>query len=180
MSSYSRILSTNEVENMSKNLQTISEAVNNYISNAQKVINSFNEQGIVQSFYASGKFGTKEKEKLTKIANALQKYWEVVGNGEDSMISQTQKYLSRVMENNDGNVISGEVASMPLLTYATKAETRGASLESTTQVSKEMEVLASTSGVNSNLGATIGEYNNQANITVGSQNIGFTDNGGVQ
>lgn len=106
-SSVGKILSTSELESMSKNLTTMSEGVNNYIKKTQQVINSFNDQSIVQSFYSSGKFGTKEKERLTKIANALQKYWEVVANGEDSMISQTQKYISRAMENNESTPTSG-------------------------------------------------------------------------
>ncbi len=129
-----RILSSSELEEMKRNLNILSNAVENYITKTQQVIKTFNDQNIVQSFYSSGKFGNKQRQKLEKISNALKKYWNVIENGEGSMIAQTRKYIELSLENvSGGNVIyvakddkvEGWAEAMPLYsddtsTHATK------------------------------------------------------------
>ena len=106
-----RILSASELEEMKKNLNLLSDSVDNYIRKTQQVISTFNDQNIVQSFYSSGKFGTEQRQKLEKIGTALQKYWNVINGGEDSMIGQTNKYIEMSLENVSGGTSSGSASS---------------------------------------------------------------------
>ena len=105
-----KILSTSELEEMKKNLSLLSDSVDNYIRKTQQVISTFNDQNIVQSFYSSGKFGTEQRQKLEKIGTALQKYWNVINGGEDSMIGQTNKYIEMSLENVSGGTTGGSTS----------------------------------------------------------------------
>ena len=71
-----KILNDEDLEVMTRQLNIISRAIEGYYNNTTTVINSFNNEAIVQSFYSSGKFGQEKQNQLKNITEAVKKYWD--------------------------------------------------------------------------------------------------------
>lgn len=73
----------------------IAKCIDNTDDDLKIVINSFNNEQIVNSFYASGNYGSDVKTKLETILNAIIKYRDVISSENDGLIAQTKKYAER-------------------------------------------------------------------------------------
>ena len=93
-----KILSVEELNGLSNHLNRLVGYIDQTTTDMRTVINSFNNESIVNSFYASGNYGSDVETKLTGILSALEKYTNVISSGEDSLIAQTQKYIERQIE----------------------------------------------------------------------------------
>lgn len=58
----------------------------------KEIINSFENNEIVQSLYASGRFGEQEKEKIMAIQKGVEKYYAIL-NEADGLFPRTSKFL---------------------------------------------------------------------------------------
>ncbi len=88
-----KILNDEDLEVMTRQLNIISRAIEGYYNNTTTVINSFNNEAIVQSFYSSGKFGQEKQNQLKNITEAVKKYWDLISNADYCLISQTKKFI---------------------------------------------------------------------------------------
>ncbi len=88
-----KILSEQEIESMQSSVKSLASSVEDSKKACETVINSFTNEAIVESFYASGKYGKKEKEEIEKILNAVNKYYGVIA-ADGGLIAQTNSYLS--------------------------------------------------------------------------------------
>ena len=93
-----KILSESELERISDYVNGVESVTNRTLSQIEVVLKSFNNEEIVNSFYASGKFGIKEKERLEQVSKAIKRYQDVINGGEDSLIPQTRSYIKRQQE----------------------------------------------------------------------------------
>ena len=76
------------------------EGIGLYVHSVEAIINAFEDQNVVQSLYATGKFGEDTKQKLedyVKIINNFRQSY--LGEGE--LVDQTKKYLDAVEEENN-------------------------------------------------------------------------------
>lgn len=85
----------------------LNEQVNLFIQNKKEysntikeMLNLFENQDIVQSFFISGNFGKQQVDKISDIYNMLQKYDDEVFNNDDSLVLQTKQFL---LDNQDIN-----------------------------------------------------------------------------
>ncbi len=86
-----KILSIEELEAIRNSLKVIRDSSDNYLLSIQTVINSFDNQDVVQSFYSSGKFGQAQKERLQEIYKAVQDYTDVITSAH-GLIYETTRY----------------------------------------------------------------------------------------
>ena len=91
----SKILSREELEDIRSSVDALANGLNDTVDDLNVTINSFNNEQIVNSFYASGNYGTGVKEKLERIKNAVIKYRDVITNENDGLVVQTKKYVDR-------------------------------------------------------------------------------------
>ncbi len=89
----SKILSEQEIESMQESVKALSSSVEASKQACETVIKSFTNEAIVESFYASGKYGKEEQEEIEKILNAVNKYYNVISS-DGGLIAQTNNYLS--------------------------------------------------------------------------------------
>lgn len=77
-----------------------SEGVAFYVQSIEAMISAFDNQEIVQSLYASGKFGAGTKEKLESFLKILNDFRETY-RGEGGLIDLTRNYINQVREENN-------------------------------------------------------------------------------
>jgi len=92
-----KILSVNECGRLDEELKLIEKHINNYCSDLEKAINVFNNDPIVQSFYASGGFGKGMEAKLAEVKTAIQKYNEIIC-ADKGLYTVTNLILSKQLE----------------------------------------------------------------------------------
>ena len=88
-----KILSAEDISTMLDTVNSISECTENAASACETVVNSFTNEAIVQSFYASGAYGEKEQTSIEQILSAVKKYYGVI-NAEGGLIAQTKTFLN--------------------------------------------------------------------------------------
>lgn len=71
------------------------ESYEEYYGALQNIITAFKDQEIVQSFFASGKFGQTKAQKINDILLELKEYRNSLTEGEDSLIARTNTYLTK-------------------------------------------------------------------------------------
>ncbi len=77
-----------------------SEGVELYVASINSMIKAFENQEIVQSLYATGKFGEGTKEKLEEFVKIINNFRaSYIGNS--GLCEQTSKYLEEVEEANN-------------------------------------------------------------------------------
>ena len=87
-----KILSHEEAQEIRGQVNSFSTAVYNTTNAATKVINAFSNEAVVDSFFASGKYGKNEKETMENILKAINNYESVI-NSDGGLIKQTLNYL---------------------------------------------------------------------------------------
>jgi hypothetical protein len=123
-------------------VRTTENGIESLLSNFGTVINSFNNQSIVDSFYKSGNFGASNKEELEKLATGMREYINIL-SGDSGLIAETINYCNNkaatlnneTMEKvssggEDGLYISGDKNDSsfnidPRLSYKSSVEQHG-------------------------------------------------------
>ena len=90
----STLLNYNTLVEMEQTLNSFTKNFDEVVDAMTYVINSFNNQEIVEKFYSTGTFGENQKQRLLEVSKALQEYKEVISNGEESLVKKTQNYIS--------------------------------------------------------------------------------------
>lgn len=75
-----KILSTVECEKILENISLFERSVREYSNNINKSIKTFNNNEIVQSFYASGNLGREMEEEIKKLETALTRYFDNISD----------------------------------------------------------------------------------------------------
>ncbi len=105
-----KILKERDIDDLEKHVNSFKLDVDNALEACTTVIKSFSNMAVVESFFASGKYGQSEKEEMEKIYNAIQKYSDVI-NADDGLIAQTKSYIetqrSLVQSGSSGGSTSG-------------------------------------------------------------------------
>ena len=79
-------------------LSFLGTEMSKHADDIQIILNSFNNQSIVESFYSSGDFGQDQRERLSELEKALRDYMAVICEGEESLVSQTLSFFDRYEE----------------------------------------------------------------------------------
>ncbi len=77
-----------------------SEGIGLYVRSVKAMIDAFEDQNVVQSLYATGKFGEDTKGKLENYVKIINDFRESY-LGEGGLVEQTHKYLNTVEEENN-------------------------------------------------------------------------------
>ena len=96
-----KILSNNELAEISQQVNNYGNEVTQYIESIKTIIKNLNNEEIANVFYASGKFGDAQKEKLDKLRVALEKYQTRIVTDNNSLVNETQKYITKLTERNN-------------------------------------------------------------------------------
>ena len=95
-----KILSADDIAYIKRELGDFNETISYCIGCIETITNSFDNEVVVESFYASGKFGKEKQEQVMKLRDALIKYRNVLS---DTLVSETNAYLQRQLNLvNDG------------------------------------------------------------------------------
>lgn len=97
------ILSEEEIATILEDLDKISSCINHTKTNLNTVINNFESNPVVESFFASGNFGKINQEALKEIRNCLEEYESCI-NGDSGLMVVTRNFL----QNQQSRVQSGE------------------------------------------------------------------------
>ena len=73
----SKILNSEELHEIETRVERVERLTTQSLESIKTIINSFSNEEIVQSFYASGKYGVKEQEKLQQILDSITKYTDL-------------------------------------------------------------------------------------------------------
>lgn len=92
-----RILSESDIREMQEYMASFQKNVKDYYEQMQDSINVFNNNAIVQSFYASGNFGKEMEEELLKIKQGIQRYYEALIDG-NGLVPVTQRVMDSHLE----------------------------------------------------------------------------------
>ena len=104
-----KILNNNELAEISQEISTFGKAITKYVDSIDTVIKNLDNEEVANVFYASGKFGTKQKTKLQELRKALNEYKTAIVTDPNSLVSATQKYVTKLTETNNsqGRVNAG-------------------------------------------------------------------------
>ena len=76
------------------------EGIGLYVRSVNAMIKSFEDQNVVQSLYATGKFGEDTKQKLENYVSIINNFRDSY-LGEGGLVAQTKNYLNQVEEENN-------------------------------------------------------------------------------
>lgn len=96
-----RILSNEELYEIETRVEKFGDSIIDYASSIEKVIELFNDNQVVQSFYAAGSFGDEKKQKLMEISRALRDYANDMAINERSLVAETKRYIAGARSLND-------------------------------------------------------------------------------
>ncbi len=94
-----RILTNNELSAMKSDVQTMRKYIQQETSDLKYVITAFNDEEIINSFYASGNFGAQEEAELERILKAFTQYNNAI-SGDGGLLAVTEQYINRQIELN--------------------------------------------------------------------------------
>ena len=84
-----KVLSYFDYEQIEGHLKAISNGAQDYFNGVDNALKIFNDNPIVQSFYASGNLGKEMEEELLKVTSATKKYFDVLF-GTNGLINTTK------------------------------------------------------------------------------------------
>ena len=93
-----KILNISDYQSVEENIKQMNARLEEFKTDITEAINVFENNQIVQEFYASGKYGTGIKERLEQIKLSVSKYVDAISNGNDSLVMQTRKYIAEQMK----------------------------------------------------------------------------------
>lgn len=107
-----KIQSIADVENMMNSLEQFSDSIKYYFDEFNTSINKFNNNDIVQSFYASGPFGREKEQTLISLKVALEKYYNIINNDSGALIPITKTLLTKQKDLLNGS--SAEISKVQM------------------------------------------------------------------
>ena len=96
-----RILSNEELYEIETRVDKFGDSIIDYATTIEKVIELFNDDQVVQSFYMAGSFGDEKKQKLMEISLALREYANDMARNERSLVAETKRYIAGARNLND-------------------------------------------------------------------------------
>ncbi len=93
-----KILSYDDLSEMRQKTTYIAEKIDESLQDCKVVIDAFSNEEVVNSFFKSGKYGAKEKEKVERVLKAIQDFSSVIRTGDSNLYDQTMSYIDRQME----------------------------------------------------------------------------------
>jgi len=88
-----KVLSELDIEYIEKDIDLIERLINEHQNVLTTVINSFENEEIVQNLYEVGKFGMEQKEKLQKIKDGIDEFHALI-NREGGLVAKTREFLA--------------------------------------------------------------------------------------
>ena len=95
-----KVLQAEDVQKIKDCVDSLAKGISEYQQRMTTVINSFNKEGIVQSFYEVGNFGMAQKEKMQKLLAAINEFYELM-NKEKGLIAGTKEYADSARRINE-------------------------------------------------------------------------------
>lgn len=89
---YNVILNENLIDEIEDRVEKISEEIAKEKENITNIINLFDNEPVVQSFYESGKFGIDNRNKLQDIKNTIEQY-EATINDSNGLYTTTMQFI---------------------------------------------------------------------------------------
>ena len=90
-----KILSMLDYQFIEETMDQMKIYATDFDTSMNKMIDLFENNDIVQQFYASGKYGANIKERLAEIRLAVQEYMEIISVGQTALIPQTNQYVHK-------------------------------------------------------------------------------------
>ena len=87
-----KVLSELDIEYMERDIDTIEKFINEQQKCLTTIINSFENEEIVQNLYEVGKFGIEQKERLQKIKEGIDEFHTLI-NREGGLVAKTKEFL---------------------------------------------------------------------------------------
>ena len=88
-----KILSVSDCQDVLDEINKVSALYSEQCQSMEEAIDLFNNNPIVQSFYASGKYGESSKELINKTYDVLKKYYAMLEEDEYAIVPQTRKFI---------------------------------------------------------------------------------------
>lgn len=95
------ILQNWQIDYLESYLRRGREDMNSGLIHLTQLIEQFENEPVVQSFFTAGNFGQEEKEKLEKLIELINKEKDNIG---DTLIPATEEYFKNQRSYNDGGV----------------------------------------------------------------------------
>ena len=87
------LLTDEKISYIREDLANFEKQVTVFRNDLDEIISSFDSNDVVQSLYASGKFGQQEEEYIREIRKGVEDYYNLLTSG-NGLINQTKKYLN--------------------------------------------------------------------------------------
>ena len=87
------ILSEQDISSIETNLKGYRAKTEITRDTLERVINNFESNPVVQSFYESGNFGARNRDRLHELLNAMNEYYQIICN-DGELIDITTKFLT--------------------------------------------------------------------------------------
>lgn len=94
---YSKILSNEDLESINEKLNRIKGCIDNFESDVNSSLNTFNNNPVVQSLYDSGQFGREMENEIQKIKDGVSKYFNTI-SGTGGLIERTKSIIESQKE----------------------------------------------------------------------------------
>lgn len=96
------ILTEQEINIALNRLSNFSEALVDVKNEIMNIIDHYESDPVVKSFYESGSFGQKEKIELLKVREAIIRYEQSI-NGNGKLVDVTRDYFKNQLEELNSN-----------------------------------------------------------------------------
>ena len=93
-----KVLTIQELEAIQEQLARFNSKVVVFYEQYNDAIKLFESEGVVQSLYQSGNYGSGLKEELQKVKGAMYSYFNLLSSGPNSLINVTKKYISEQID----------------------------------------------------------------------------------
>ena len=87
-------LKISDYETIENELASMKRIMAEYENDINEGLNAFENNKIVQDFYASGRYGSDIKERIQLFRSAVNEYLNALSSGDDSLVSQTVRYIN--------------------------------------------------------------------------------------
>lgn len=95
-----RILSSEDIQIIENNMKEFSSDVDSYLSNFETLIESFNNQEVVQEFYIVGNFGEQQRQELINIKEGLKEFKELIFKS-GGLVDKTNEFVEKARSLNE-------------------------------------------------------------------------------
>lgn len=96
-----KIMDIKTIQNDKSILNHINQNISEAKANLELIINKFESDPTVQSFYESGNFGKENQERLARLRDGIVKYEQSI-NGSGALVPLTKTFLEEQEERVNG------------------------------------------------------------------------------